>query len=265
LELSSRRAVVTGGSHGIGLVTARMLAEEGARVAIVARGPERLEHARAEVAQSAVGSEPIAVVADMRSQEDVEAMIEHVASEFGGVDILVNCAATPVAPGRGAKLGELSDDEVRAEIETKVLGYLRCARAAAPHMESAGWGRIVNVSGLASRLTGSLVGSIRNISVAAMTKNLADELGPSGINVTVVHPGMTVTERTPELIDGLVRSAGIEPAEAEAKLARGISIGRLISSEEVAAVITFLCSPRSVAINGDPIPVGGGSVGSIHY
>jgi NAD(P)-dependent dehydrogenase (short-subunit alcohol dehydrogenase family) len=68
------------------------------------------------------------------------------------------------------------------------MGYLRCARAVAPYMQAQRWGRIVNLSGLAARQTGNAVGSVRNVAVAAVTKNLADELGPAGINVTVVHP-----------------------------------------------------------------------------
>ena len=114
-------------------------------------------------------------------------------------------------------------------------------------MAASGWGRIVNVSGLAARQTGSVVGSVRNVAVAALTKNLADELGPSGVNVTVVHPGPTVTERVP-------------PVDAS-----GVSIGRLVTAAEVADVIVFLCSPRSVAVNGDAIAVGGGARGAIHY
>jgi NAD(P)-dependent dehydrogenase (short-subunit alcohol dehydrogenase family) len=85
-------------------------------------------------------------------------------------------------------------------MDIKVMGYLRCAREVAPHMQAQRWGRIINISGLAARQSGNAVGSMRNVSVAAMTKNLADELGPDGINVTVVHPGLTRTERTAALV-----------------------------------------------------------------
>jgi NAD(P)-dependent dehydrogenase (short-subunit alcohol dehydrogenase family) len=101
--------------------------------------------------------------------------------------------------------------------------------------------------------------------VAALTKNLADELGPSGINVTVVHPGMTVTERTPAVLAGFARAHGISEVEAEAAIAAGISIGRVVTAAEIADVVAFLASPRSVAISGDAIPVGGGARGAIHY
>ena len=132
-------------------------------------------------------------------------------------------------------------------------------------MAAAGWGRIINVSGLNARLSGSLVGSVRNVAVAAMTKNLADELGPAGITVTVVHPGTTVTEALPQRLADRAAREGTSVAELTAQLARGTSIGRLVTAEEVADVITFLASPRSVAITGDAVAVGGGSRGAIHY
>ncbi|HEY5333288.1 MAG TPA: SDR family oxidoreductase, partial [Solirubrobacterales bacterium] len=185
--------------------------------------------------------------------------------ELGGVDILVNSAASPSGPQAASSLAELRDEELRVELETKVLGYLRCARAVAPHMVAAGWGRIVNISGLNARTSRSLTGSVRNVAVSAMTKNIADELGRSGVNVTVVHPGVTVTERTPQLFAERAAIAGTDASAIAEELASGVSIGRLVTADEVASVVTFLCSPLSVAITGDAVAVGAGMLGSIHY
>jgi NAD(P)-dependent dehydrogenase (short-subunit alcohol dehydrogenase family) len=158
------------------------------------------------------------------------------------------------------------DAAVRAAVDTKVVGYLRCARAVAPHMTAQGWGRIINISGLAARSAGTApAGSIRNVAVAALTKILADELGPSGIDVTVVHPGMTVTESTPDLLAALAAAGGGTAAAVTASLAGRVSIGRFVTAAEVADVVAFLASPRSVAINGDAIAAGGGTPGAIHY
>jgi len=132
-------------------------------------------------------------------------------------------------------------------------------------MQAAGWGRIVNISGLAARQTGSAVGSIRNVAVAALTKNLADELGPAGINVTVVHPGITRTERTAPLVAARAAAQGLAPEAVEAQMAAANSINHLVSAEEVADVVAFLCSPRSRAIHGDAIAAGGGTPKAIHY
>jgi NAD(P)-dependent dehydrogenase (short-subunit alcohol dehydrogenase family) len=146
-----------------------------------------------------------------------------------------------------------------------VRGYLRCARAVAPQMAERGWGRIVNISGLAARQTGSIVGSVRNVAVVAMTKNLADELGSQGINVTVVHPGMTVTERTPEAMEAMAAARETTVEQLEHRLDSAVSIGRRPTAAEVAAVVTFLASPKSVAMNGDAVVASGGARGSIHY
>ena len=143
-----------------------------------------------------------------------------------------------------------TSDALWAEVNTKVMGYLRCAREVAPLMVAEGWGRIINVSGLAARQSGSILGSIRNVSVAAMTKNLADELGPHGINVTVVHPGATRTERMTD--------------DTAARLSGNV-IGRVVDADEVAYVVAFLASPKSAAITGDAIACGGGTRGAIHY
>jgi len=260
LRLTSKRALVTGGSRGIGFAAARTLTAEGADVAIVARDSAALEDARGRL-----GGNTVAVPADATDDAAVRAAVDRTVEVLGGVDILVNAAAHPADPTKPTTLASLDDDDLRTEIETKVLGYLRFARAVAPHMIAAGWGRIVNVSGLAARRTGSPFGSIRNVGVAALTKNLADELGPHGINVTVVHPGLTVTERTPAMIEDVARGRGLSAEEAEAFLGRAATIGRMVTAEEVADVIAFLASPRSVAVTGDAIPAGGGSPGTIHY
>jgi NAD(P)-dependent dehydrogenase (short-subunit alcohol dehydrogenase family) len=191
-------------------------------------------------------------------------MAADVAAAFGGVDILVNAAAQPNS-GAVVGIADFDEAEFTEQVNVKVLGYLRCIRAVAPSMKANGWGRIVNISGLAARSSGAITGTVRNVAVAAVTKNLADELGHHGINVTVVHPGFTVTERTPGMLAQRAERAGISVADVEKQLAAGISIGRPVTAEEVADVVAFLSSPKSVAINGDAISVGGGAVGPVFY
>jgi len=251
--------VVTGGSRGIGLAVARGLVMEGARVAIVARDEERLRAAAA-----GLGPEVLAVPADTTDDAAVRAMVEEVVDAWGGVDVLVNAAAQP-AGGSVPALEDITDAEVDADFDTKVLGYLRCARAVAPHMTAQGYGRIVSISGLNARRTGSIAGSIRNVAVAALTANLADELGPYGVGVTVVHPGMVETERAPRLVASRAAATGRTEDEVRADLAAGSSLRRLVTAEEVADVVVFLCSPRAVAVTGDAVGAGGGNRGAIHY
>jgi NAD(P)-dependent dehydrogenase (short-subunit alcohol dehydrogenase family) len=258
LDLTGRRALVTGGSRGIGKAVAAALTAEGATVTICGRTAATLQAAAAELGAHAV-------VADTGSDESVRALVASATAAMGGVDILVNAAATPGGQARPPTLAEITTEAVWADVNVKVLGYLRCAQAVAPGMIDAGWGRIISISGLAARSTGSTIGSIRNVAVAAMTKNLADELGPHGVNVTVVHPGLTRTEATPGVLAAGAAAKGVTPADIERQLAQGNSIRRIVDAHEVAAVITFLASPKSVAINGDAIACGGGARGAIHY
>lgn len=262
LQLEGKRAIVTGASRGIGLAIARELAAEGVVVALVARDGTALE-AAAEPLRSA-GYKVVHHSADVTDEAAVERMVETVADQMGGVDILVNNAAR-AGDGRLAGLAEVTDDTLRVEVETKVLGYLRCIRAAAPYMLVQGWGRIINVSGMAARQTGSIPLSIRNVAIVAMTKNLADELGPKGINVNVLHPGLTWTERTPKMIAARANLNGVSEAEMIARMTEHVSIGRFITTDEIAAVVAFLASPRAVALNGEVIAVGGGVMGAIRY
>lgn len=263
LELQGKTAIVTGGSRGIGKVIARELAEEGVDLAIVARSADALEKTAAEITQ-ATGRRVVPIAADTASDQSVKAMVEHAVAQLGRIDILVNCAAQPGGQSAPPKLAEITDEAFFTDINVKVMGYLRCAREVAPHMMSRGWGRIVNISGLAARSTGSTIGSVRNVAVVAMTKNLADELGKHGINVTVVHPALTRTEKTADVIAARAQRLNITHAEAEKRMVNNL-IGRWVESEDVSHVVTFLCSPKSAAINGDVIAAGGGVPGNIYY
>jgi len=265
LELTGKRALVTGGSKGIGKAVARALAQEGADVALLARDAATLAAAAAELAAE-TGRTVVGVVADTRDDAAVQAAVAEAATRLGGpLQILVNAAAEPGGYAGPPKLGEISAAFFQGELDTKVMGYIRCSQAVVAGMQAAGWGRIVHVSGLAARQTGNTVGSIRNVAVAALAKNMADELGPAGIQVTVVHPGLTRTERTAPLVAARAAAQGVDAAALEAQMAAGNSIGHLVDATEVAHVVAFLCSPKSRAINGDAVCVGGGAPKAIHY
>ena len=246
LELNGKRAIVTGGSVGIGKSTARELAREGVDVVICARRQGILE-ATAQELESETGRRIVPIVADTTSAESVDAMVQRAVDELGGIDILVNNAA---APG-GLVLGPLpqsDDSDLLFDINTKVVGYFRCAKAVAPHMQSQGWGRIINIGGLAARNAGTYSG-LRNAALVHLTKTLSNHLGPDGINVNLVHPGATVTERT---------------SEEAAQASMSNDIGRMVDATEIGYVVTFLASPKSTAIAGEVVAAGGG-VGSSVY
>ena len=262
--MKGKTAIVTGGSRGIGKAIALELAREGVRVAIVARDAAALEATASEI-KGETGSEVLPIAADTGSDTAVRAMVALAVDALGGIDILVNAAAQPGGQAPPPKLAEIDDSIAWPDLNVKVLGYLRCIREVAPHMAAKGGGRIVNISGLAARSTGSTVGSMRNVAVAALTKNVADELAAQHITAVVVHPATTRTERTPAVIDAMAKRRGVPAQEVEAQLNSSNLLGRLVEAQEVAWVVAFLCSPKAVSINGDAVVVGGGIRGAIHY
>jgi NAD(P)-dependent dehydrogenase (short-subunit alcohol dehydrogenase family) len=264
LQLRGKKAIVTGGSRGIGKAIARELAAEGVDVALTARSVEPLQEAARELAEES-GARVLAVACDTGADESVRAMVAEAVAALGGLDLLVNAAAQPGGQAPPPKLAEVTDDVFWPDVNVKVLGYLRCIREAAPHLAQNGGGRVINISGLAARSTGSTVGSMRNVAVSAMTKNLADELAPQGIGIVVVHPGLTRTERTPDVQRAQADAQGVDPSVIEERMGRSNLLGRLVDAQEVAQVAAFLASPKAAAINGDAVCVGGGVRGSIFY
>lgn len=264
LQLDGKRALVTGGSKGIGKAIARTLASEGVNVAIIARNMDLLKKTAYELTNENKGT-VIPIKGDTGDSTSVKKFVGSSVEELGGIDILVNNAARPGGQNPIPSLENITDSEFNEDINVKVLGYLRCAREIAPYMKKNKWGRIINISGLNARLSGNTVGSIRNIAVAAMTKNLAEELGPLGINVTVVHPGITRTEATSKLITERSKDTGLTESEIERDMSQVNSVKRVIDASDIANVVTFLASPVSIAINGDAIAAGGGVGKAIHY
>jgi NAD(P)-dependent dehydrogenase (short-subunit alcohol dehydrogenase family) len=181
-------------------------------------------------------------VADATSDHDVSQLVERTVERLGGVDILVNNAAVPGGSGGSAGAINAALTDIAYDFDAKVLGYLRTARAVAPHLQGQGWGRIIHIGGLSARQTGSLSASVRNLGIVAVSKTLADELGSSGVTVNVLHPGRTRTTETDE------------PPGPDTN-----SIGRVVDAIEVAWLAAFLASPRSSAINGEVIACGGGT------
>lgn len=205
------------------------------------------------------------VAADTTDSDSVTHAVRQVVADWGGVEILVNGAANPAGTQAPSTLSTFDVSAFLTDMDTKVLGYIRMIQAVAPHMIEGGWGRIINISGRNALVTGSMTGSVRNVAVAALTKNLADELGAHGITVTTVHPGFTRTEATEGVLQARATSLGLGTGDIESQLADKNSSRRLITSDEVAYLITFLASPLSSAVSGGSIEAGGGIRGFINY
>jgi NAD(P)-dependent dehydrogenase (short-subunit alcohol dehydrogenase family) len=242
LGLAGRVAIVTGGSRGVGRAIALELAREGVDLAICARNRATLDEAATALAKD-TGRRVVAIVADTTSTDSVRHLVDTTIAQLGRIDVLVNNAATPGGLVRGP-LAEADEKALLEDIDTKVLGYVRCAKAVAPHMQRRGWGRIINIGGLSGRRSGNISG-LRNAAVVHLTKTLADQLGAHGITVNLVHPGTTRTERT--------------DAETERRAASN-AIRRIVDAQEVAQVVTFLASTKAAAITGVAIDASGGSI-----
>ncbi len=217
---------------------------------IAARSLGPLEAAAAELARE-TGVRVVPIAADTGDDSSVDALVAAAIHALGGVDILVNNAATPGGVGPAARIEQVTGQALLDDINVKVAGYLRTSRSVAPHLAGQGWGRIINIGGLAARRSGHYVASVRNAGVTAITKNLADELGPKGVNVNAIHPGATRTEKT--------------DASAEARAAASVTIGRIVDASEIAWLVAVLASPKSASINGQTIQAGGGTLGVIDY
>ena len=264
LGLAGKRALVTGGSRGIGKAIARELAREGASVAICGRNEETIEASAAELARQ-TGGRVVAFRADTGNADDVKRLIADTVSTLGGLDILVNNAARVGGTGGPDSLAELNEPMLYDDFNVKIIGYLRCAHEAAPHMVAKGWGRIVNIDGMAARNAAGVSGGMRNAAVANFTKVLSEELGPKGITANVVHPAAAKTEATMERFEARAKERGISVEEVEMEAAKNTAIRRIVTTEEIASVVAFLCSEQAQCITGEAIAATGGSTRAVSY
>lgn len=253
LGLAGKATVITGGSQGIGYATARSLAREGARVLIAARRAELLEQAAASLAEE-TGGEVVPFQADVSRAADVARMIDAAVRRFGRLDIFVSNAGTSFARPFEA----VTDDDWERDLELKLMGAVRGARLAIPHLKAAGGGSIINVGAVMGKtpLENSVPTTVSRAAGLALMKALSKELAPHNIRVNAVMVGIIRSGQH----EARWRAAG-EPETAyyERLVAgRGIPMGRIGEAEEVGDLIAFLCSERVKFITGTAINVDGG-------
>jgi 3-oxoacyl-[acyl-carrier protein] reductase len=259
LGLKDKVVLITGGTRGIGADIARGFAEEGARVAICARTQADLEARSAEIAR-ATGAAVIGVSVDLSRRGEPERLVEQVVSRFGRLDVLVNSAG--VAPG--GNIEELSDDDWERGIQLKLLGLVRCTRAAIPVMRRQGGGRIVNVVGNDGVKCAywEIVPAICCAAELIFTATLAEEYGPEGIYVNAVNPGPVETGLMRGLFEQVARRRGLSVEEVVDAHVESIplKLGRIAEPREVTDVVLFLASDRASFVNGISVNVDGGQM-----
>jgi NAD(P)-dependent dehydrogenase (short-subunit alcohol dehydrogenase family) len=264
LGIAGKKALVTGGSRGIGYAVARELAKEGVDVAICARNEAAVNTAAVEIA-SETGATVIGFQADTGVAADVKGLVASTVRAFGTIDILVNNAARVGGTGGPDSLAELNEEMLQGDFEVKILGYLRCAREVTPYMARSGWGRVVNMDGMAARNAAGISGGMRNAAVMNFTKVMSEELGSAGITVNAVHPAVTKTDALIERLEANASRDGISIEEVERRMAAGNAIKRLVTGDEIAAIVAFLCSQQAGCITGEAIAPSGGNSRSVFY
>ena len=256
LGLTGRRAIVTGGSKGLGKAIAAELLAEGAAVAICARHADELAETAADLRKAATEGQPLlALPCDVTDPVQVTGFVAAATAALGGLDILVNNAGG-ARPGRFAAL---TDEDWHDDIEVKLFSQIRCIRAALPHLRASAAPRVININALYARYPDPafLASSVNRASCLSLSKALSIELGAEGILVNSVNIGFVETpqwqnihrRRAPEMAAG----------EFFGQLAKEeVPLGRFGQPEEVAGLVAFLASDRASYIAGASIDVGGG-------
>jgi NAD(P)-dependent dehydrogenase (short-subunit alcohol dehydrogenase family) len=263
LALSGKTAIVTGASTGIGRAIAFGLAAEGASLVIAARRRERLAQVEDEIVRS--GAQVDAVAADVATRDGCDAVVDAAIRRFGRIDILINNAGG----SRGAAgFMALTDDDWQATFDLNVMSAVRCARAAIPHMQRQGGGRIVNI-GSTSGHQPDVVVCAYNVAKAGLinlTKTLANSFAKDNILVNCVCPGLTRTPAVESSAKRRLEESGRSTEDMSAEDAvnayfgprRPIPLGRIGEPEDVAGLVVFLCSARAAWITGTCINADGG-------
>lgn len=260
LGLRGTVAIVAASSQGLGLATARALADEGAHLVMCARHADELEGAAAEI-RSATGVEVLAVPADLSTAEGIESVVGAAVEHFGKLDILVTNAGGP-PPGEFVKF----DDEAWLKaVELNLMSVVRLIRAALPHLQKSGRGRIINFSSTSVKqpIEGLLLSNSVRAAVIGMAKTLAGEVGRYGITVNNIAPGRFDTARVRSLDEVRAKAQGITPEEVRSTWEKQMPLGRYGDPMEFAYVAVFLASDKASYVTGTTIQVDGGMVKGI--
>ncbi|WP_395364483.1 3-oxoacyl-ACP reductase FabG [Streptomyces sp. YH02] len=242
-------AIVTGAGRGIGAATAKRLAADGA--AVVALDLTEGDAADTVAGIRATGGRAMAVGCDVTDSGQVDAAIDRTVAEYGRLDVLVNNAGVL----RDNMLFMMSDDDWDTVVDVHLKGAFLCSRAAQRHMAGQGSGKIVNLSSVAADGNrGQANYAAAKAGVQGLTRTLAIELGPYGINVNAIAPGFVATAMT----DQTARRTGADPEEFRRAAAARSPLRRVGSPEDIAAVVSFLASEDAAYVTGQTIHVDGG-------
>ena len=256
LELKGKRAVISGGSVGIGLAVAHALAAEGVEIAICARNKERVEREAAAIARSH-GVRALGIAADVSKREDIDLAVERIAGFFDGIDILINNAGS----GTAETIMEAPDEKWQHYWDLHVMAAVRLSRALVPLMRKRGGGVILNTASICAKqpLGYEPIYNTTKAALVMFTKCLANELIKENIRVNTVNPGLILTPDWKKTAGIMTQGTGTSVDQYLDKIAKdNAPIGRFASPQELAHFYVFLCSARASYSVGSSYYVDGG-------
>jgi len=253
--LKDRVAIVAASSRGLGRAVAEGLAAEGAHLALCSRNSERIEATGAALREQ-FGVRVWTRALDVTDPTAVESFVADTHAELGRLDICVSSAGGPPAKS----FATTTLDEWRQALDLNLLGHVAFSKAVLPHMQRAGWGRLLMISSVAVKqpLEGMVLSNTARGAVPGLVRSLANEYGPFGVLVNNVCPGYTRTERLDELAKVKALGQGVAPEAAFAGWAAASALRRIAEPREFADAVVFLASERASYITGQSIVVDGG-------
>ena len=250
LGIKGLRVLVTAGAGGIGLEIARAFVAEGARVHICDVDAKAL-HALAKSDPKITGSK-----ADVSERKQVAKLFKEALAVLQGLDVLVNNAGIA---GPTGKVDEIAPEDWDRTLAIDITGQFNCTRLAVPHLRKSRNASIVNLSSAAGRLGFPLRTpySAAKWAVVGFSKSLAAELGPEGIRVNAIQPGIVSGERIDRVMENKARARGISPAAMLQEALSVVSMGTTVTPQQIADAIVFICSERGRTISGQAISICG--------
>lgn len=255
LYLTDRVAAVAASSAGLGYASALTLAQEGCRVAICGRRPEKLEEA-AQAIYAETGVDVFAMRLDMSEADAPTRFIEATAEHFGQLDIVVaNAGGPPSGP-----FVDMNDAQWQGAVEANLMSTVRLFRAALPYLRESAQPRLLAITSISAKqpLENLVLSNATRAGVHGLIKTLSREIASTGITVNAVCPGITKTDRITELSQQRADREGITLEEAYAQQAASVPMGRMGDPMEFGAAVTFLASRQAAFISGIALPVDGG-------
>jgi 3-oxoacyl-[acyl-carrier protein] reductase len=257
LGLKDKRALVTGASRGLGFATARLLAREGARLAVNSRSSEKINAAARRITNE-TSHEVFAFSGDLADPAFPDQLVRQAAAALGGIDLLFTNAGGP-PPG---KFESFDDRAWQEAVETSFLSHVRLIRAALPFLRKSSTPSVLAVTSSAVKqpIPNLILSNSVRLATIGLIKTLALELGAENIRFNSILPGSTETERISHLMDDQVKASGASLEEVRARTVKEIPLGRIGKPEEFANAAVFLLSPAASFITGVMLAVDGGTI-----